>query len=113
MAIARGDKGGRLKHPGFPRNYVVVLRTVSETDEDGTTTTTTAPKCANKWFYTNNGVDWLLEIKYGNRVLQLAKDKTAIVVDGLEKLVTVLKQVKQAVTAKELDKAIQAILVKN
>ena len=85
-------------------------KTVTEVDEDGTKTSTTVPKRVNKWFYTNNGSEWLLEIKYGNRVLPLAKDKTAIMVGDLENIVTVLEQVKEAVVAKELDKAIEAVL---
>jgi len=87
-------------------------KTVTETDEDGTRTSTTVPKRVNKWFYTNNGSEWLLEIKYGNRVLPLAKDKTAILIGDLENLVPVLEQVKEAVAANELDKAIEAVLAK-
>ncbi len=83
-------------------------RNVTETDEDGNKTTTTVPKRVNKWFYTNDGSEWFLEIKYGNRVLQLAKDKTAIVVGALDNMVAVLEQVKEAAVAKELDKAIEA-----
>lgn len=83
-------------------------KTVTETDEDGNKTSTTVPKRVNKWFYTNDGSEWFLEIKYGNRVLQLAKDKTAIVVGALDNMVTVLEQVKEAVAAKELDQAIEA-----
>jgi len=83
-------------------------KTVTETDEDGNKTSTTVQKRVNKWFYTNNGNEWYLEIKYGNRVLQLAKDKTAIVVGALDNMVTVIEQVKEAVAAKELDKAIEA-----
>lgn len=88
-------------------------KTITETDEDGTKTTTTVPKRVNKWFYTNNGTEWLLEIKYGNRVLQLAKDKTAIVVGDLANMVTVIEQVKVAVEAKELDNVIEAVFVRN
>jgi len=83
-------------------------KNVTETDEDGNKTTTTVPKRVNKWFYTNDGTEWFLEIKYGNRVLQLAKDKTAIVVGALDNMVAVLEQVKEATVAKELDKAIEA-----
>ena len=83
-------------------------KNVTETDEDGNKTTTTVPKRVNKWFYTNDGTEWFLEIKYGNRVLQLAKDKTAIIVGALENMVTVIEQVKEAVAAKELDNAIES-----
>ena len=87
-------------------------KTVTEIDEDGTKTTTTVPTRVNKWFYTNNGSEWLLEIKYGNKVLPLAKDKTAIVVGDLGNMVAVLEQVKKAVAAKELDKVIEAVIAK-
>lgn len=46
-----------------------------------------------------------------NRVLQLAKDKTAIMVGDLVNMATVLRQVKEAVAAKELDNAIETVLV--
>ena len=40
-------------------------------------------------------------------MLQLAKDKTAIVVGALDNMVAVIEQVKEAVAAKELDQAIE------
>lgn len=48
-------------------------KTVKETDEDGNVSINTAPKQVRKWFYENNE-QWFLEIKYGNKVLQLAKE---------------------------------------
>jgi len=51
-----------------------------------------------------------LELKYGNRILPLAKDKTAIVVGALENMVAVIEQVKEVVAAKELDKTIETVL---
>ena len=53
-----------------------------------------------------------MEIKYGNKVLQLAKDKTAIVVGKLDNMIGVVEQIKQAVLAKELDNAIDAVATK-
>jgi len=84
-------------------------KTVITRDEDGETTRTKEPKRVNKWFYTNDGSEWYLEVKYGNRALQLAKDKTAILVGELDNMTTVIKQVKQAVLANELDAAIDAV----
>ena len=84
-------------------------KTVKETDEDGEVTTTYVPKRVRKWFYENNG-QWFLEIKYGNKVLQLAKDKGSIVVGKLEDMTGIIEQVKQAVLAKELDNAINMVL---
>lgn len=78
----------------------------SETDEDGNKTFFTEPKRVNKWVYTNNDKDWFLEIKYGNRVLQLAKGKTAIVVGALKNMVAVIEQVKAAVEANVIEEVI-------
>lgn len=86
-------------------------KAVRETDEDGEVTTTFVPKRVRKWFYENNG-QWFLEIKYGNKVLQLAKEKSAIVVGKLEDMTGIIEQVKQAVLAKELDNAIDAVATK-
>jgi len=83
-----------------------------ERDEDGEITRIKEPKRVNKWFYTNNGNDWYFEVKYGNRVLQLAKDKTAIDVGALDKMVAVIEQVKEAVLANELDDAITVVASK-
>ncbi len=87
-------------------------KTRIERDEEGEITRYNEPKRVNKWFYTNNGNDWYFEVKYGNRALQLAKDKTAIAVGALDNLVAVIEQVKQAVVANELDDAITAVASK-
>lgn len=82
---------------------------ITETDEGGNKTSTTVQKRVSKWFYTNDGKEWFLEVKYGSRVLLLAKDKTAIVVGALEDMVNVIEKVKEAVIANELDDAIATI----
>jgi len=61
-------------------------KTVKRTDEDGNQFTATVPKRVKKWFYTNNGSEWFLEVKYGNRTLQLAPNKTSITVGKLEEM---------------------------
>ncbi len=84
-------------------------KTVKKTDEEGNQITVTVPKRVKKWFYTNNGTEWYFEVRYGNRVLQLAPNKTAITVGELTDMVAVIEKVKEAVIAKELDKAIAAV----
>lgn len=81
-------------------------KSVKKTDEEGNQVAVTVPKRVAKWFYTNNGQDWFLEVKYGNRTLELAKGKTAVAVGKLEGMVAVIEQVQQAVAAGELDAAI-------
>lgn len=85
------------------------MKTVKKTDEVGNQVTVTVPKRVNKWFYTNNGNDWYLEVKYGNRTLELAKGKTAIAVGKLDNMAAVIEQVKQAVAAGELDATIAVV----
>jgi len=82
---------------------------IRSVDEDGEVTKTLVKKRINKWFFENNG-EWFLEIKYGNKTLQLVNDKTAILVGKLENLKIVIGKVKQAVIAKELDFAIVDVL---
>lgn len=88
-------------------------RIVTEVNKEGSRVTTTVPKRVNKWFFSNDGAEWLLEIRYGVKVLPLAKDKTAIVVGELENVVPVLEKVKKAVAARELDEAIESVLARN
>ena len=60
---------------------------VKKADEDGNQVAVTVPKRVTKWFYTNNGLDWFLEVKYGNSWslrsvrlrLQWASSKTSLV----------------------------------
>ena len=84
-------------------------KNVTKVDEEGNKVTSTVPKRVAKWFYTNDGKEWFLEVKYGSRALQLAKDKNAILVGALDNMVDVIEKVKEAVIANELDAAIAAI----
>ena len=83
-------------------------REVWKTNEQGEKVKTTEQKRFKKWFYTNDGEIWYLEVRYGNKPLQLAQGKTAIVVGTKDKLVSVIEKVMEAVKAKELDEAIAA-----
>lgn len=82
-------------------------KVVKKTDENGNEIAVSVPKRVKKWFYTNNGSEWFLEVKYGNRTLQLAPNKTAIAVGKLDEITTVIETVKQAVMAGELDEQIK------
>jgi len=87
-------------------------KTVKKVDEEGNEFFTTVNKRKKKWFYTNDGNDWFLEVKYGNRTLQLSQNKSAIAVGALDNMVAVIEKVKEAVQAGELDAAINAVLAK-
>ena len=104
--LAKLDEQVRIAEAAIKGEEYFSKKTVRKTDEDGNQVTVTVPKRVNKWFYTNNGNDWFLEVKYGNRALELAKGKSAIAVGGLDQIETVIDQVKQAIVAGELDSAI-------
>ena len=59
------------------------------------------------WFVTDNG-KVCVNIRYGNRVLELAKGKNAIELASGEELIAALHSLKAAVLAGELDAQIEA-----
>lgn len=89
------------------RNYTATkLRTV--TDDAGNTKTVEQPKRIRQWWWTADNGKLCLTVRYGAKLLELAKGKTAIELTSADELVTVLETVKAAVAAGELDAAITA-----
>ena len=89
------------------RNYTATkLRTV--TDDAGNTKTVEQPKRIRQWWWTADNGKLCLTVRYGAKLLELAKGKTAIELASADELVAVLETVKAAVAAGELDAAITA-----
>ena len=89
------------------RNYIATkLRTV--TDDAGNTKTVEQPKRIRQWWWTADNGKLCLTVRYGAKLLELAKGKTAIELASADELVAVLETVKAAVAAGELDAAITA-----
>ncbi len=89
------------------RNYTATkLRTV--TDDEGNSKTVEQAKQVRQWWWTADNGKLCLTVRYGAKVLELAKGKTAIELAGADELVTTLETVKTAVAAGELDAAITA-----
>lgn len=63
------------------------------------------------WFVAENG-KLVLNIRYGARVLELAKGKSSIEIGSTDQLLPTLELIKQAVEAGELDTQIDAAAVK-
>ena len=89
------------------KEYVAV-REVAQRDANGNTVFVEKQKRIKNWFYTNNGKNWFLEIRYANKALELAEGKTAIAIaiQSKDKIVGTIEKVIEAVIAKELDTAI-------
>ena len=63
-------------------------------------------KRVKEWFWTAEGGKINLSIRYGSKVIELAKGKNAIEVANTDELLTTLQLIKDAVLAGELDEAI-------
>ncbi|SDU21627.1 hypothetical protein SAMN05216296_2454 [Pseudomonas pohangensis] len=76
--------------------------------ETGTKTKVRVPKRLKRWFFACNSKHFL-EVRYGNKPLELAKGKFAIEVGELKDVPTVIETVAQAVNAGELDAMLMAV----
>lgn len=74
----------------------------------GESATVEAVKRVKEWFWTNEAGKINLAVKYGSQVLTFAKGKNAIEVTNADDLIAVLKTLKDAVLAGELDAQIEA-----
>ncbi len=83
------------------------LRTVTN-KHTGERVTVEAVKRVKEWYWINEAGKLNLSVRYGSRVLELAKGKNAIELASGEELIAVLLRLKEAVLAGELDAQIEA-----
>lgn len=89
------------------RTYTATkLRTV--TDDDGNSKTVEQAKRVRQWWWTAENGKLCLTVRYGAKVMELAKGKQAVELASKDELVGVLETLKAAVDAGELDGAITA-----
>ena len=82
------------------------FRTV--TDADGMRKTVETNKRVKAWWFVADNGKLVLSVRYGTKVLELAKGKWAVELAGEKDLVPVLETLKGAVLAGELDGQIDA-----
>ena len=82
------------------------LRTVKN-KYTGERTTVEAVKRVNEWFWINETGKFNLAVRYGSKVLELAKGKNAIELTTGDELIAVLAKLKDALLAGELDAQIE------
>ncbi len=92
--IAEADRDGRLPN---------IMRRRWVTTESGARTAIEAPKRIKRWWVNDATGNCLLAIRYGSKVLELEKGKTAIVVGNPDQLVPTIETVIAAINAGELD----------
>jgi len=65
------------------------------------------PKRIREWWFRNDAGKVCVSVKYGTKVIELAKGKHSVEVESAQALVKALELVKQAVEAGELDTQIE------
>ena len=76
--------------------------------ETGERTTVEATKRVKEWYWINDAGKINLSVRYGAKVLELAKGKNAIELGSGEELMSTLNALKTAVLAGELDAQIES-----
>ena len=61
------------------------------------------PRRVSPWWWTDRDGKYLMAIKYGSKVIELAKGKSAVQAETLEQIIEVLKSLKLATSNGELD----------
>jgi hypothetical protein len=89
-------------------SYAPTRQRVIKDPETGVRREVTVPKRVKPWWFVADNGRVCLSVKYGAKVLELAKGKGAIEVAGPEELIKTLETIKTAVEAGELDGQIEA-----
>ena len=87
-------------------------RTKTVTNAEGERVQVTHAKRVKPWWFVGESGKVCIEIRYGAKVIELSKGKTAIEIASPTALVETLETVKSAVLAGELDAQIEAASVK-
>ena len=88
--------------------YAPTRQRVIKDPETGLRREVTVPKRIRPWWFVADNGKVCLSVKYGSRVMELAKGKSAVEVAGPQELIKTLEAIKAAVEAGELDAAIDA-----
>ena len=81
-------------------------------DEDGVRRSVEVPKRVRAWWWNSDNGKIALNVRYGARVVELAKGKSTIEVAASTDLIPTLELIKKAVDAGELDTQIETARIK-
>ena len=84
-------------------------KTKNVTNMDGNRVQVTVPKRIKPWWFVSDAGKVCVAIRYGAKVVELSKGKTAIEVASPAALIETLETVNTAVIAGELDQQIEAV----
>ena len=87
-------------------------KTKMATNADGERVAITVPKRIKPWWFTDTNGKVCVAIRYGAKIIELAKGKSAIEVASSEALIEALETVNSAVLGGELDAQLESASVK-
>ncbi len=90
----------------------IITKLRSVTTETGERTLVETNKRVKQWWFATDNGKLAINLRYGARMLELAKGKFAIEIAGEKELVPMLEALKTIAAAGELDAAIEAASVK-
>ena len=100
LELATARKEGRVYAPTKLRNVK---------NDDGVTTVVSVAKRVKQWWWSADNGKLCVSLRYGAKVIELAKGKSAVEVASNDELVTTLEVLKDAIAAGELDAQIESI----
>ena len=100
IELAKAQQEGRVYAP-IKSKYI--------TNGDGQRVATESTKKLNAWWWQAGNGKLNLAVRYGAKVIELAKGKNAVEVADLKQVVETLELINQAVVAGELDAAIELV----
>ena len=99
IELAKAQRNGTVFAP---------TRTKTIRDDDGSTRTVERSRRIKQWWFVSEAGKVCIAIRYGARVLELAKGKSAIEVATPAELINALETIRSAVDAGELDVQLEA-----
>jgi hypothetical protein len=100
MELARAQTAGTQFAPTKFRSY--------QDKETGLRKQVETTKRVKQWWFTADNGKLVMNVRYGARVIELAKGKSSIEIGSADQLLPTLELIKQAVEAGELDAQIEA-----
>ena len=100
LQLARSQQNGEAFAP--------MRRKSIRNTETGERVMIDAPKRVRPWWFTGENGKMCFSVRYGSRVLDIAKGKNAIEIASMNDLIAVIETVKSAVETGELDAQIEA-----
>lgn len=102
----------QLAHAHLAGKQFTTTRFQTVRDDDGVRRSVEVPKRVRAWWWNSEGGKIALNVRYGARVVELAKGKSTIEVAAPTDLIPTLELIKKAVEAGELDTQIETASIK-